>query len=104
MGGEKNSSEMLEMDEQKTMAMCPLASCSTKLNSWAKWLALLIRPVAAVAQRWHESHGSAQANGQIVNVESSAKLTCQTDYMSWPQPKATQTADGPTARRADGLD
>lgn len=73
----------------------PPPSCSTKLNSWAKWLALLIRP--APAQRWwHESHGSAQANGQIVNVEPSAKLTCQTDYMSWPQPKATQTTDGRT--------
>lgn len=87
--------------EQKTMAMAmastflPPPSCSTKLNSWAKWLALLIRP--APAQRWWlESHGSAQANGQIVNVEPSAKLTCQTDYMSWPQPKATQTTDGRT--------
>lgn len=94
--------------EQKTMATAmastfiPPPSCSTKLNSWAKWLALLIRP--APAQRWgHESHGSAQANGQIVNVEPSAKLTCQTDYMSWPQPKATQTADGRTDWLTDWL-
>lgn len=96
--------------EKKTMAMahqhlrCAPQSCSTKLNSWAKWLALLIRPsVPWLAGPKVACHESAQANGQIVNVGSSVELTCQTDYMSWSQPKATHTTDGPTARRADWL-